>query len=301
MKKMKWLTLVLVAAMAVLVFAGCGGKESGGSSADTGGSSAVAEEPAEEVEVVEEEVVEEPAEEVSAVSGNIMIAAAASLENAFVEELIPLFNETYPAVFVTGTYDSSGKLQTQIEEGLEADLFFSAALKQMDALSDEGLIDTATRTDLLLNEVVLITGTQTETAVTGFENITDAATIAIGDPESVPAGQYAQEVLTSLGIWDAVSAKASLGTNVTEVLTWVAEGSAEVGVVYATDAASEPDKVKVLATAPEGSLVTPVVYPVAMLTRVADDQKEAAQAFLDFLTGTEALAVFESYGFKPYL
>jgi molybdate transport system substrate-binding protein len=233
-----------------------------------------------------------------AVTGEILIAAAASLQNALEGELIPMFNEEYPDVKVVATFDSSGKLQTQIEEGLDAQLFFSAATKQMDALVDGGFIDSATVTGLLENEVVLITGVDTETAVTGFENITDAASIAVGDPASVPAGQYAQEVLESLGLWDGVSGGASLGTNVTEVLNWVAEGSAEVGVVYMTDAASMPDKVRVIATAPEGTLKTPVIYPVGLQPGLGD-KAEAAEAFLAFLKGAEALEVFKSYGFKP--
>ncbi|MDR1797807.1 MAG: molybdate ABC transporter substrate-binding protein [Clostridiales Family XIII bacterium] len=292
MKKMRVLAFVLAAMAMMFLFAGCTGNDAGSSAAGSsaaGSSAAVEPEP------------EEPAEPATSdIEGDIMIAAAASLENALADRLIPLFNETYPNITVKGTYDSSGKLQTQIEEGLEADLFFSAALKQMDALTEEGLIDEASRKDLLLNEVVLITSPDSGTAVTGFANITDAETIAIGDPESVPAGQYAQEVLTSLGVWDAVNAKASLGTNVTEVLTWVAEGSAEVGVVYATDAASLPDEVVVLESAPADTLQTPVVYPVALLARTPEDQKAAAQAFLDFLTGDEAMVVFEEYGFKPY-
>lgn len=235
--------------------------------------------------------------EVSALSGEIMIAAAASLENAFVEELIPMFNEQYPDVTITGTYDSSGKLQTQIEEGLPAAIFFSAATKQMDALNDGGLIDSPTMTNLLENEVVLITGTNTTTSVTSFDNITDAATVAIGDPASVPAGQYAEEVLTTLGKWDSLQ-QTSLGTNVTEVLNWVAEGSAEVGVVYKTDAASMPDKVKIIEAAPAGSLKTPVIYPIALLSGIDDTQKELATALLDFLKSPEAMAVFEKYGFK---
>ena len=237
-------------------------------------------------------------DEESSLSGEVMIAAAASLENAFVEELIPMFNETYPDVKITGTYDASGKLQTQIEEGLPAAIFFSAANKQMTALKDGGFIDEGTITNLLENEVVLITGTNTDTKVTSFDNITDAATIAIGDPASVPAGQYAEEALTSLGSWADVEKKASLGTNVTEVLNWVAEGSAEVGIVYKTDAASMADKVKILGVAPEGSLKTPVIYPIAMTSNLDDTQKELAEAFLEFLKSNDALAVFEKYGFK---
>ncbi|MDR3304737.1 MAG: molybdate ABC transporter substrate-binding protein [Clostridiales Family XIII bacterium] len=287
MKNLKCLALVLAIVLVAAAFAGCGSSKGGDSAGASGGSSAGDSAGASDTG--------SPA--VSDLSGNIMIAAAASLQNAFDEELIPLFNESYPGITVTGTYDSSGKLQTQIEEGLEAALFFSAATKQMDALTAGNLIDAASVVNLLENEVVLITGTGTDTKVTSFENITDAASIAVGDPASVPAGQYAQEVLTSLGSWDAVNARASLGTNVTEVLNWVAEGSAEVGVVYATDAASMPDKVKVIAIAPAGSLQTPVVYPVGLHTDLGDRQ-EAAQALIDFLKSGEALAVFEKYGFK---
>ena len=229
--------------------------------------------------------------------GEILIAVAASLQNAFESDLIPLFNEEYPGVKVTGTYDGSGKLQVQIEEGLNAALFFSAATKQMNELVDGGFIDGTTVVKLLENEVVLITGINDETSVTGFENITDASHIAIGDPASVPAGQYAEEILTNLGSWDEVIARASLGTNVTEVLNWVAEGSAEVGIVYMTDAASMEDKVRVIAVAPEGSLEKPVVYPVGLAADLGD-RAEAATVFLDFLKGSGAAKVFEAYGFK---
>ena len=253
---------------------------------------APAPEPAPAPAPVEEE---QPQEE--ALSGEIMIAAAASLQNAFEAELIPMFNETHPDLKVIGTFDSSGKLQTQIEEGLDAQLFFSAASKQMNALVDGGFIDPATVVDLLENQVVLITGNDTETTVTGFENIMDASSIAVGDPASVPAGQYAQEILTSLGSWEDVNAKASHGTNVTEVLNWVAEGSAEVGVVYMTDAVGMADKVKIIAAAPAGSLETPVVYPVGLQASLGD-KAELAQAFMNFLQSPEAAQIFESYGFK---
>ena len=135
-----------------------------------------------------------------------------------------------------------------------------------------------------------------EVDIASFEDIVNADTIAIGDPASVPAGQYAQEALTSLGIYDELNAagKFSLGTNVTEVLNWVAEGSADVGIVYATDAATT-ENVKIIAEAPEGSLAAPVIYPVGMIADSA--HQEAAQLFIDFLQSDEALAVFEAYGF----
>jgi molybdate transport system substrate-binding protein len=119
--------------------------------------------------------------------------------------------------------------------------------------------------------------------------------IALGDPESVPVGQYSQEALTNLGIWDQLQDKVSFGTNVTEVLNQVAAASADAGIVYATDAASMPDDAVVVAEAPAGSLETPVIYPVAVVKNSAN--ADAAQAFVDFLGSDEAIAVFESYGF----
>ena len=126
----------------------------------------------------------------------------------------------------------------------------------------------------------------------------NAETVALGDPDSVPAGQYAKEALTSLNLWDEVSAKASFGTNVTEVLNWVAEGSAEAGVVYATDAAARAEDVEVKAEAPEGSLAKPVIYPVGILERT--EHSAEAEAFLEFLQSDEAGEIFKEYGFTPY-
>ncbi len=224
----------------------------------------------------------------------ILVAAAASLEYSFEDELIPMFEKNNPNIKVEGTYDSSGKLQTQIEEGIEADVFFSAATKQMNALKEENLIDSDSVVELLENKVVLITAAKSDQEMDEFTDITKAKTIAIGDPESVPAGQYAKEILSNLGIWEDTLAKASLGTNVTEVLNWVAEGSADAGIVYATDAATT-DQVKVIAQAPEDSLDKKVIYPVGIIAN--SQKKEAAEKFVDFLKSKEATAVFEKYGF----
>ena len=230
-------------------------------------------------------------------SCELMVAAAASLEYAFEEQLIPMFEKAHPEVTVKGTYDSSGKLQTQIEEGLEADLFMSAAMQQMEALTEEKLVDASSVRKLLENQIVLITPSEEGLDLADFTDITKADTIAIGDPASVPAGQYAREALTSLGLWEEVLSKASLGTNVTEVLNWVAEGSAQAGVVYATDAATT-EQVKVIAAAPKGSLSEPVIYPAGLVQASAN--KEEAGAFLEFLQSEEALKVFEKYGFISY-
>lgn len=226
----------------------------------------------------------------------IMVAAAASLQYSYTDELIPMFEKKYPNITVEGTYDSSGKLQTQIEEGLEADVFMSAATKQMEALKGESIIDSESVIDLLENKIVLITGKDNPANLTTFTDIVKANTIAIGDPESVPAGQYAKEALTNLSLWDSVERKASLGTNVTEVLNWVAEGSADAGIVYATDAATTQD-VTVIDTAPKEALSAPVLYPVGIIS--ASKNKDAAKLFVDFLQSDEAMAIFEKYGFTP--
>lgn len=225
----------------------------------------------------------------------MLLAAAASLRLAFDNDLIPLYLARNPGLKIEATYDSSGKLQAQIENGMEADVFMSAAPKQMRALLDKGFVVEDSVIDLLENKIVLICPAAMKTApVAGFADADKAASIAVGDPDSVPAGQYAREVFTSLGNWDKVLAKASLGTNVTEVLSWVSMASADVGVVYATDAAST-DQVRVIAEAPEGSLKNKVIYPIGRLK--GGMRGDAAAEFISFLSSPEAIAIFEKHGF----
>ena len=229
------------------------------------------------------------------VNGTVNLAAAASLKNVYDEKLIPMFEEKYPGVKVTPTYASSGDLQSQIENGLGADVFMSAANKQMNALINESIVDNSTNVQFLENKVVLIVPKDSNSNITSFEDLKNVnGTIAIGNPDSVPAGQYGKEVLSSLGIWNGVESKLSLGTDVTAVLNQVAEGSADCGIVYSTDAKSN-DKVKVVCEAPESALKTPVIYPVAMLKNSTNP--DGAKAFLDFLQTKEAKDVFVEYGF----
>ncbi len=242
---------------------------------------------------VETPAPEQKPEEPAAEPATILLAAAASLKNCMDNELIPMFKEKNQNITVNATYDSSGKLQTQIEEGAEVDVFMSAAMKQMNALDEKGLMAENSIVKLLENKIVLIAPKGSDKGMSIFEDILKADTIAVGDPASVPAGQYAKEAFENLKIWDQVSAKASLGTNVTEVLNWVAEGSADAGVVYATDAASN-ENVEILAEAPEGS-VAKVIYPVGVVKASAN--QEAAKAFVEFLQSADALKVFEKYGF----
>ena len=204
----------------------------------------------------------------------LTIAAAASLENAFEEELIPMF---------------------EIEKGLDADVFFSAATTQMNALKDEDLVDADSISNVLENKLVLIKGKDSTTTVTGFDNISDASIIAIGDPEVVPAGSYAKEALTNLGVWDSIQDRLSLAGNVTEVLSQVETQNAEIGLVYATDAASS-DKVEVVAECDNSLLATPVLYPVGRVS--STKHKDEADSLIKFLKSDKALKVFKKYGFK---
>lgn len=234
-------------------------------------------------------------------SGDLYVFIAASLNNAM-EEIQKDFNKEYPDVNILYNADSSGTLQTQIEEGSRCDIFFSAATKQMNALVDEELAKKDSVVNLLENKVVLIKPKGGETKVTGFENITDAANIALAG-EDVPVGQYSREIFKNLGIEDDVNKmEINEGKNVTEVLASVSEGSNEVGIVYATDAASVADKVDIIAEAPEGSLQTPVLYPVGLTEdqEASDSEAAAADAFLEYLQSDDALKVFEEYGFTPY-
>ena len=293
---MKKFRTAIIAAAAGLMLMGCSSQKeetvAPESAAETTAEETTAGETAAEATEAETDTEEADTEAPVEEETTVTLAAAASLEYAFTEELIPMFEEENPGIKIEGTYDSSGKLQTQIESGLEADIFFSAAEKQMNALNDEGFIISDSIVNLLENKIVLILPSDSENGeISAFEDITKASSIALGDPESVPVGQYSEESLTNLGIWDEIQDKVSFGTNVTEVLNWVAESSADCGIVYATDAATT-DKVKVVSEAPEGSLESPVVYPVA---RLSDD--EAAVKFYDFICSDEAMAVFEEYGF----
>lgn len=282
--------VVMAAMMVAGMMAGCSSKPQ-----ETTAAATETETIAAETTAAETEAESKAAANADLGDQSILVAAAASLKNAYEDKLIPMFEEQYPGVTVEGTYDSSGKLQTQIEEGLEADVFMSAATKQMKALDDEGMIASDSIVNLLENKIVLIVPAGSDSKIDSFEKIGDAASIALGDPESVPAGQYAKEALTNLNVWDSIQDKVSFGTNVTEVLNQVAAASADAGIVYATDAASKADQVTVVAEAPEGSLEKKVIYPVAVVK--ATTHEDAAKAFVDFLQTPEAIQVFESYGF----
>lgn len=225
----------------------------------------------------------------------LTILAAASLTDVC-NEMKADYEAKHENVTLTFSYGGSGALQTQIEEGVPADVFISAAVKQMTALDEEGLMDSASIVNLLENKVVLIVPKDSTAGITSFEDVvTDkVAMIGLGEPGSVPVGQYSEEIFTTLGILDEVKAKANYGSDVRTVLSWVETGAVDCGVVYATDAYTS-DLVTIVCDAPKDSC-KPVIYPAGVVK--AGENAQAAKEFVEYLKSDEAMKLFESYGFS---
>jgi molybdate transport system substrate-binding protein len=225
---------------------------------------------------------------------DLTVSAAISLKDAL-DDAKQTYIAANPNVAIAANYGASGTLQLQIEQGAPVDVFLSAAPKQMDALETKGLLLDGTREDLLRNEVVLIISKDSTSGISSFQDLSraDVKQVALGEPVTVPAGQYAKEVLTSLGIYDVVNSKAILGKDVRQVLTYVETGNVDAGIVYTTDAMSST-KVRVVATAPAKSHA-PVIYPAAVIK--ASKNPAAARAFLDFLASPQGRTIFQKYGF----
>ncbi len=222
------------------------------------------------------------------------VFAASSLTDAL-NEVDDLYMAKHTNVTITPNFNSSGTLQTQIENGGPCDVFLSAAAKQMDNLQNGGLILEDTRKDLLNNKVVLIVPNDSTLGLTDFNGLTGAnvSKIAIGDPASVPAGSYAKKAFDQLGIYSQVQSKLVLCTNVKQVLTYVENGDVDAGIVYSTDYLIST-KVKKVADGPAEVNAT-IVYPVAVIK--ASENQNAAKKYEDFLFSNEAGQVFEDYGF----
>lgn len=224
----------------------------------------------------------------------ITVSAAASLQDAL-EAITPEFHAAYPDIEISYNFGASGALQQQIEQGAPADIFFSAAAKQMDVLAEKGLILKDTRQDLLTNSLVLIAPVQSQLAVTDIAQLKDAeiGIVAVGEFRSVPAGQYAEQVFTKLNLLEPLQSKLVFINNVRGVLAAVESGNADVGMVYATDAALS-ERIKVLATASE-STHQPIVYPIAVVSDRPNP--EAAKTFIAFLQTPAAQTKFKDLGF----
>ena len=227
-------------------------------------------------------------------SATLLVAAAASLQDVLTE-LDPVFEAAHPGVTVNYNFAASGVLQQQIEQGAPVDVFFSAATKQMDALQAESLIVAETRRNLLTNQLALIVPKSSTLGLTGFRQLTNASIkkISVGEPRSVPVGQYTAELLTNLGILEQVRSRLVYGNSVRNVLAAVESGNADVGVVYSTDAKISAQVTQV-ATAPD-RLHSPIVYPIAVVK--ASRNLDAAKLYAQFLASDPAKATFRKYGF----
>ena len=283
----------LMAAVMVFSLAGCG---SGGDDADAkDNTDAQAEDTGSEEEETE-----------------IQVFIAASL-NTVMTELADMYNEDHPNVKITFNPDSSGTLLTQIQEGYECDIFFSAAQKQMDDLEADGLMVEGTRANVVNNQVVVVTLKDSGTQVTGLEDIGKAESIALAGG-SVPVGRYTRQALINLGMLPETDDPASITTqeisdalggveiseqdNVSKVLTAVVEGSCEAGTTYYSDTYGFEDQLDILQTV-SYDLTGNVIYPIArVVNEEADDaQNQAADDFLAFILSDDAKEVFESYYF----
>lgn len=288
----KRILAVLMAAVMVLGLAACGSKDSQTEDTKADASSQDQKEKAEETE--------------------IQVFIAASL-NTVMTELAEKYNEEHPEVKITFNADSSGTLLTQIEEGYECDIFFSAAQKQMDQLEEDGLVVEGTRANVLNNQVVVVTLKDSGTKVTGLDNLNEAQSIAIAGG-SVPVGKYTRQALVNNGTLEKVDDVSTITTeqisealggveiseqdNVSKVLSAVVEGSCEVGTTYYSDTYGYEDKLDILETV-SYDLTGNVIYPVAqVVNEEADDaQLKAAEDFLAFILSDEAKAVFDAYYF----
>jgi molybdate transport system substrate-binding protein len=225
----------------------------------------------------------------------LTISAAASLADVF-NELHPVYEKQHSGVALVYNFGGSGTLQIQIEQGAPVDIFVSAASQEMDALEKKNLLVPDTRVILARNQIVLIVP-RDSTGISGFRDLLrpKVRVVALGEPASVPAGHYAQQVLEHLGIYQQVRAKAVFAGDVRQVLAYVETGNADAGIVYATDVQTSK-RVRIVADAPAGSH-DPVIYPGAVIGQ--STHHDAAREFLNFLTGPEARAVFAKYGFAP--
>lgn len=221
------------------------------------------------------------------------ISAAASLQEAMVE-LEKEFKNINPDVKLTVNLGSSGSLMQQIQEGAPCDLFISAGAKQMDALVEDGTVEKDAVKTLLTNDLVLVAAKGEKVDSLDALKTDDVKKIAIGDPESVPAGKYAKEVLDNTKLYDNVKDKLVLAKDVKEVLSWVQKGNADVGFVYLSDATGVDDVDVVLTTDDDSH--SEIAYPVAVLK----DSKQAkvAQQFEDFLLSDKAQNILEKHGFN---
>ena len=222
----------------------------------------------------------------------LIVSAASSMKNVL-EEISSLYLAENPQTKLTYNFGSSGSLQRQIEQGAPVDIFISAASRDMNNLQKQSLLVAETRQDIVKNQMVLIVNSNNNE----IKDIADLAKIddekiAIGEPNSVPAGQYAKEILTHFNIWSQVRPQTVYAKDVRQVLNYVATNNIEAGIVYLSD--TKNAKVKIAATVPE-QIHSSIVYPAAVVKN--SNKPAAAKDFIKFLSTPKAQAVFQQYGF----
>lgn len=267
--------------LAVFVLSACGNGETSEEAADE----------ADSTDTTMESPEEAPEGAEADIEGTLTISAAASLVDAL-EEITVLFNEEYPDVEVEYNFGGSGALMQQIIQGAPVDLFFSANVDHFQEVMDEGYIDEENSVDLLRNELVLVVPEGSDT-VTSFDDLENADQIAVGNPESVPAGEYSMEAFENMNMIEEIESKFVYAEDVRQVLNYVETENVDAGMVYLTDTMTS-DGVDVIDAAPEDAH-SPVIYPLGTLN---DTDSEAAQrAFYEFMQSEEAGEVFSEYGF----
>jgi molybdate transport system substrate-binding protein len=226
--------------------------------------------------------------------GEILVSAAISLKNAF-EEIGSIY-EKQSGIRVRFNLGASGLLQKQIETGAPVDVFASAGEKQMDELQAKGLIVSETRRDFARNALVLIVPIRSNVAIRSFADLAhpEVGRVAIGNPKTVPAGQYAEEALKNLRLRDKLQERLVLAENVRQVLDYVTRGEVDAGIVYASDMAGAQGRARIAANAPEGSHA-PILYPIAAVKETGN--LVDAQRFIDMVIGKTGQAILKKYGF----
>lgn len=223
----------------------------------------------------------------------LLVMAAASMQDVL-EELKEDYEKTNKNVSLEFTFGASGTLQNQIEQGAPADLFISAANKQMNALDEKGLILENTKQNLLENRIVVITPKNSELKIEKVEDLLNVSKIALGEPQSVPVGQYSEEVFNKLGILNEITPHAIYGSDVRTVLSWVEASEVDCGIVYSTDAMISED-VNVALVIPN-DLHQSIIYPVGVLKN--SKHQEETKDFVEYLKSEKAMSIFEKYGFN---
>jgi molybdate transport system substrate-binding protein len=229
-------------------------------------------------------------------STEIIVSAAISLRNAF-EEIGRMYEQKNRGAQVVFNFASSGGLMRQIEAGAPADVFASASQKEMDELEQKGLIVPGSRTIFAANTPVLIAPRKAREKIRDFPDLATSGVkrIAAGNPMTVPAGRYAEQVFHYYNLFDRIRDKLIFAENVRQVLDYVARGEVDAGVVYKTDALSRPAEVRIVAEAP-GAAHRPTLYPIAVVK--GSGSEGAAKAFISLVASAEGKKILEKYGFK---